>query len=181
MNLDLFNDLKNNIEKNNTKEFMKELSNFLNKNTINIEDGLYQVIDFGNDSVFLKNTDTNKILEDKNFPKEIKDKISNDYILKYENGKYSIDQELTDKFMESMISIKEFRNIKDTFLESSSIREIPENEKFKILTKDDNYTVLCYGENNLNEIEVPNALIPFFANVNKMLIFNYESGKFETL
>lgn len=179
MNLDFFNDLKNNIEKNSTKKFMNELSDFLNKS--DIEEGLYQVIDFGNDSVFLKNTDTNKIFEEKYLPEEIKNKISNDYVLKYENGKYSIDQDITDKFMESMISIKEFRNIKETFLESSGIKEIPENEKFKILTKNDNFTVLCYGEGELNKIEVPNALIPFFANTDKILKFNYETGKFETM
>lgn len=179
MNLDFFNDLKNNIEKNSTKKFMNELSDFLNKS--DIEEGLYQVIDFGNDSVFLKNTDTNKIFEEKYLPEEIKNKISNDYVLKYENGKYSIDQDITDKFMESMISIKEFRNIKETFLESSGIKEIPENEKFKILTKNDNFTVLCYGEGELNKIEVPNALIPFFANTDKILKFNCETGKFETM
>lgn len=179
MNLDFFNDLKNNIEKNSTKKFMNELSDFLNKSEI--EEGLYQVIDFGNDSVFLKNTETNKIFEEKNLPEEIKNKISNDYVLKYENGQYFIDQTLTDKFMESMISIREFRTIKDTFLENSGIKEIPENEKFKIVTKDDDCTVLCYGENELKQIEVPNALIPFFANNNKVLKFNHESGKFETL
>lgn len=179
MNLDFFNDLKNNIEKNNTKEFINELSNFLNKSEI--EDGLYQVVDFGNNSVFLKNTDTNKVFEEKNFPEEIKNKISNDYVLKYENGEYSIEQALTDKFMESMISIREFRRIKDDFLENSGIKELPENEKFRIVTKNDEVTVLCYGENELNKIEVPNALIPFFANTDKILEFNYETGKFETM
>lgn len=179
MNLDFFNDLKNNIEKNNTKDFINELSNFLNKNEK--EDGLYQVVDFGNDSVFLKNTDTNKVFEEKHLPEEIKNKISNDYVLKCENGEYTIEQDLTDKFMESMVSIREFRRIKDDFLENSGIKEIQENEKFKILTKDDNCTVLCYGEGELNKIEVPNALIPFFANTDKILKFNYETGKFETM
>lgn len=179
MNLDFFNDLKNNIEKNSTKKFMNELSDFLNKSEI--EEGLYQVVDFGNNSVFLKNTETNKIFEEKNLPEEIKNKISNDYVLKYENGEYSMEQALTDKFMESMVSIRDFRRIKDDFLENSGIKEIPENEKFKILTKDDNFTVLCYGEGELNRLEVPNALIPFFANTDKILKFNCETGKFETM
>lgn len=179
MNLDFFNDLKNNIEKNNTKEFINELSNFLHKNEI--EDGIYQVVDFGNDSVFLKNTDTNKIFEEKKLPEEIKNKISNDYVLKYENGEYSIEQALTDKFMESMVSIREFRRIKDDFLENSGIKEIPEKEEFKILTKNDEFTVLCYGEDELNKIEVPNELIPFFANTDKILKFNYETGTFEIM
>ena len=43
--------------------------------------------------------------------------LLNDYVLKCENGEYSIEQALTDKFMESMVSIREFRRIKDDFLE----------------------------------------------------------------
>ena len=44
----------------------------------------------------------NKVYEETKMPQEILDKISNDYILRYKNGKYIIEEELTDKFFEGL-------------------------------------------------------------------------------
>jgi len=109
LNLDLSKDKRNDTDRNFIKDFIIELSNYLQKENrkLEIENGFYQVVDFGNKSVFLQNMDTNKIFEEKNLPEEIKNKISNDYILKYEDGKYSIDMDKTDQFFSGMVDIKE--------------------------------------------------------------------------
>lgn len=183
MDLSFFKEIKEKFSKNDTKEFIDELSNYLNtrENNIEVEEGLYQVIEFTGDSMHLQNVDTNIAFEEKNIPNEIKEKISNDFILNYKNGNYSINQELTDKFLDSMVGIKEFRDIKKKFLENSGIKDIPANETFKILSQkeDENSIILYYGENMSNTIEVHNALVPFFINKETILTFNYESGKFE--
>lgn len=111
MNLDLNKDRTRDTERNFIKDFINELSNYLQKENrkLEIENGFYQVVDFGNNSVFLQNMDTNKVFEEKNLPEEIKNKISNDYVLKYEDGKYSIDMEKTDRFFNGMVDIKELQ------------------------------------------------------------------------
>lgn len=181
MDLSFFKEIKEKFSKNDTKDFINELEIYIDneEKNISVEDGMYQVVEFTGDSVHLQNVDTNIVFEEKNLPNEIKEKISNDYVLNYENGKYSINQEITDKFFDSMISIKEFRAIQKDFLENSGIQEILANETFKVLSQKENNTILYYGENVSNTIEVPNALMPFFINKETLLTFNYEKGKFE--
>ena len=105
MNLDLFNDLVNKVKESDfVQNFMEELSNYLensnntekgeielnnkeNKLDANrVENGLYQVVDFSSKGVFLQNTNNNKVFEETNLPKELMDKIGNDYILRYKDG-----------------------------------------------------------------------------------------------
>jgi len=64
------------------------------------ENCLYQVVDRSLNGVFLQNLSNNKVFEETNIQKELLDKIGNDYILRYEDGEYVYDEELTDKFME---------------------------------------------------------------------------------
>lgn len=181
MDLSFIKEIKEKLNKNDTKEFINELSNYLDvqKNNIVIEDGIYQIIEFTGDSMYLQNVDTNITFEEKNIPEEIKENIGNDYILNCKNGKYSINQELTDKFLNSLVGVKELRDIKKEFLENSGIKDIPANETFKVLSENKNNIILFYGEDISNTIEVHNALVPFFINKETRLTFNYETGKFE--
>ena len=78
------------------------------KEELREENCLYQVVDFSKDGVFLKNIKNNKIFEEKNLSKELKDKIGNDYILKYKDGNYIFEEELTDKFFDGLVDIKEY-------------------------------------------------------------------------
>ena len=125
MNLEIFNNLLNKVKESDfIQNFLTELTDYLEKNSkgenqlkpqqketsleaVNQENGLYQVVDFSSNGVYLQNTETNKIFEETNLQQEIKNKIGNDYILRYKNGTYNIEQELTDKFMNKMIGIQE--------------------------------------------------------------------------
>ena len=104
MNLDFFNRDRqnsiNNFSSNFINSFLKELNDFL-KNTRNkplIEDGLYQIDRFeGDNQVFAvcQNLETREMFD---IPKsEIPQEASDFYVLRVENGSYSIDYDETRK------------------------------------------------------------------------------------
>lgn len=179
MNLDLFNNLLNNAKENNfVQNFIEELSNFLEKgknkmkeNSLKQEDGLYQVVEIDTDGAYLQNVEDNKIYKETDI--DILDKIENDTVLRYKDGKYIIEEELTQKFLDSLIGIKEYREIQDKFVQESNILELESNTQFKIEKKEEDSSILSYGE---NMIEVPNELIPFWSNIGDKLYF--QNGKF---
>lgn len=194
MNLDFFNDLFNKVKESDfVQKFTEELSNYLekvneegrgqlavqenNKNldTYREENALYQVVDFSSNGVFLQNTNTDVTFEETDIPQDILDKIGNDYILRYTDGKYVVEQELTEDFMNSMVGIQEYRKIKEQFEKESNILHIDANTRFNVLSRDNDYTMLSYGEKDT--IKVPNALVPFFTNEQSVLL--YKNGKFE--
>lgn len=194
MNLDFFNDLFNKVKESDfVQKFTEELSNYLekvneegrgqlevqenNKNldTYREENALYQVVDFSSKGVFLQNTNTGVTFEETDISQDILDKIGNDYILRYTDGKYVVEQELTEDFMNSMVGIQEYRKIKEQFEKESNILHIDANTRFNVLSRDNDYTMLSYGEKDT--IKVPNALVPFFTNEQSVLL--YKNGKFE--
>lgn len=188
MSLDLFNDLINKVKESDLiNNFIEELSSYLKKGENQLskeqniygfreENSLYQVVDFSSNGVFLQNANNDKVFEETNISKELLDKIGNDYILRYKDGKYVVEEELTEDFMNSMVGIKEYRRIQEDFEKESNILELDLNTKFNVESRDNNYTVLTYGDRK-SVIEVPNVLVPFFTIEGNVLI--YESGKFK--
>lgn len=194
MNLDLFNEVINKVKESDlVQNFITELSNHLEKNEKGVnelenqqsnsneryreEEGLYQVVDFSSNGVFLQNTNNNVVFEETNLTKDIMDKIGNDFILRYKDGKYIIEKELTDDFMNNMVGIQEYKKIQEEFIKKTNILEIDQNTRYNIQSRNKEYTILNYGENGNNIIKVPNELIPYFAN-EKMTLY-YKDGKFE--
>lgn len=193
MSLDLLNDLVNKVKESDfVNNFIDELADYLKNanekgetqlnneqnNNLDVyrqENCLYQVVDFSSNGVFLQNTKNDKIFEETNISQELLDKIGNDYILRYKDGKYVIEEELTDNFMNSMVGIQEYRKIKEEFEKESNILEIDSNTKFNVDLRNSDYTILSYGKEK-NTIEVPNALIPYFAVEGNVL--KYDNGKF---
>ena len=131
MNLDLFNDLLNNIkESDSIKKFINELTDYLTnskketdnklsnqdqskiideKQNLREENCLYQVVGMSKDGVYLLNINNNRIFEETNISKEIKDKLGNDYILRYKDAKYIFEEELTDDFFNNLTDINEYK------------------------------------------------------------------------
>lgn len=193
MSLDLFNDLINKVKESDfVNNFINELTDYLKNtnekgetqlnneqsNKLDIyreENCLYQVVDFSSNGALLQNTNNDKIFEETNISKETLDKISNDYILRYKDGKYIIEEELTDDFMNNMIGIQEYTKIKENFEKESNILRLDLNTKFNIKIRNKDYTLLTYDEGK-NTIKVPNALVPYFAVEGNTL--KYENGKF---
>lgn len=102
------------IDNDATSKFLEKATecakNLLEKQEKNVaqyreEDCLYYVIDSDLEVVHLKNLNNNKIFEETNLPDDIKKVVFKDCILRYKNGKYSWDKELTDKYMKSFESI----------------------------------------------------------------------------
>ena len=131
MSLDLINDIVNKVKESDfVNNFMEELSNHLAKvkekgenqmsnentnlnelNEFRKENELYQVVDFSSKGVYLQNMSTNKVFEETNIPQNLKNKIGNDYILRYKSGEYIFEEKLTDDFMNGLIDIKEYQKI----------------------------------------------------------------------
>lgn len=80
------------------------------KNSLKQEDCLYQVVEMGLDGAYLQNLKDNKVYKETDILEETLRKIGNDTILKYKNGKYTIEEELTEKFFEGLIDINEYKN-----------------------------------------------------------------------
>lgn len=184
MGLEIFNDIINKVKESDfVQNFIEELTDYLkNKGEVKVEENLlekegtlYQVVDFSSKGVYLRNTENNKIFEETNINEELKEKLGNDYILSYKNGKYVYEEELTDKFMNSLVDIGEYQKIKSKFEKETNILKIDKNETFKVEERKENTTILGYGNNG--KIEVPNELIPFFSKIGTNL--SYKSGKFQ--
>lgn len=178
LNLGFFKEVENSLKNIITQEFINELSKFLNKNsTLREEDCLYFVVSGNPNQVYLQNTNTDKVFEEKNLPQEIKNVVSEGYILRYKNGQYKIEEELTDEYFESQIDIAEYKKIQEQFINESNISKINSNTKFTMVSRNKNYTILEYEKNK--NIKVPNVLLPYFMNANKVL--HYEDGKFKII
>ena len=193
MSLELFNDLINKVKESDfINNFIDELTDYLKNtnekgetllnneqnNNLDIyreENCLYQVVDFSSNGVFLQNTNNDKIFEETDISQELLNKIGNDYILRYKDGKYIVEEELTDDFMNSMVGIQEYKKIQEDFEKESNILELDLNTKFNVKSRNNDYTVLTYGEKR-NTMEVPNVLVPYFATEGNVL--RYENGKF---
>ena len=128
------------------------------------------------DGAYLQNTSNNRVSKETDISKEVLDNLGNDFVLRYQNGEYIFEEELTQKFFDSLVGIKEYEEIKDNFMKKSNILEIDTNTKYKIEIKDNDYCVLSYGNYEKNTIKVPNELIPFWANSGENLY--YTNGKF---
>ena len=97
----------NNDEINNNNEVEKESSleqqESLEQNRE--ENCLYQVVDFSAKGVYLLNKNNNKIFEETEISEELKNQIQNDSILRYKNGEYVYEEELTEEFFNNLEDI----------------------------------------------------------------------------
>lgn len=195
MNLELINNLVKGVKDNKfVQDFIKELSDYLLKGTIGKENNelqeknpnlnnlreencLYQVVDRGLNGIYLQNTRNNRVFEETDISQEIQDAIENDYILRYQDGKYVIEERLTDDFFNSMIGIEEYEEIQDDFIKKSNISELDSDTRFNVISREKDYTVLGYEDTRKNQIEVPNALLPYFMDNDTILY--YKNGRFE--
>jgi len=116
MNLDFFKEIKNSLSNNEVKEFMQELECYMKELKENIskskdirEEGLYYVLNQNPDKVYLTKFNSKKVFEANDLPKEIKNAVSEGFILRYKNGEYTVDEELTEKNFEGLLNIDEYK------------------------------------------------------------------------
>lgn len=117
MNLDFFKEVKNNLSNNNeTKEFMQQLSDYMNNIKEKIskpkyisKEGLYYVLNANPDKIYLTKFNDKKVFEATDLPKEIRNTLSEGVILRYKDGKYTVDEELTEKNFEGLLNIEEYK------------------------------------------------------------------------
>lgn len=204
MNLELTNNILKNIKDNKfVQTFIKEMTNYLlkgeggimsnanefernvndlemNKNIegagLRQEDCLYQVVEMDMDGVYLKNINNNIVSKETQISQELYDQIGNDDVLRFKDGQYLYEEELTDKFLNSLVDINRYKELKQTFEKESNILENDINTKYKIQEKGENFSILSYENGRMCTITVPNELIPFWAKEGEKL--SYKRGKF---
>lgn len=193
MNLNVFNNLLNNTKENNiVQNFIKELSNHLKKgdnqlsnensikeNNLKEENCLYQVVEMDTDGVYLQNTNNNSVSKETDIPQELLDKIGNDSVLRYKDENYIYEEELTQKFLDNLVDIKEYKKIQENFAKESNIQELAQTTNYEIESRSDNYSLLSYTDEEKHTIKVPNELIPFWSKEGDSLY--YKNGKFNRL
>ena len=75
-----------------------------------------------------------------------------------------------------MVGIKEYKEIQNSFIKESNILEMDLNTRYKLESREDNYCLLSYENDEKNTIKVPNELIPFWTKDGDKLY--YKDGKF---
>ena len=116
MNLDFFREVKNDLGNSEVKGFLNELSAYMNnlkekifKQKDQREEGLYYVLNGNPDKVYLTKFNSKKVFEEKDLPEEIKKSVSEGVILRYKDGEYIIDEELTEKNFEGLLNIDKYK------------------------------------------------------------------------
>lgn len=80
----------------------------MEKNSLKQEEQLYQVVEIGLGFAYLQNLTDNKVYKETDILQETLDRIGNDTILRYKNGQYVVEEELTEKFFDNLIDINEW-------------------------------------------------------------------------
>ena len=185
--LEFLEELKNNLD-DTVETFLNEISIHFNNskeegvneqdarlNELREEDCLYYIIDSDLEKVYLQNLNNNIKFEETEISPEIKREVFTDCILRYKNGEYIWDKELTDKFMNTLVSAGELSEIKEKFRKESKIEENASNTCYNVVSHGNEYTILSYD--GTKTVKVPNVLMPF--GVDNKKVYIYKNGKFE--
>ena len=187
MRLEFLEELKNNLD-DTVENFLDEISTHFNNfkekvemaqdttvNELREEECLYYVIDSDLETVYLQNLNNNIKFKETDISPEIKKEVFTDCILRYKNGEYIWDKELTDKFMNTLVSAGEFNEIKEKFRQESKIEENAPDTCYNVVSHGDEHTILSYD--GTKSVKVPNVLMPF--GVDNKKVYIYKNGKFE--
>ena len=112
MKLESFRKLENKNQKTEITGFLQELSNYIKKahqKPIERQEGLYYVLNANPKQIYLTKFGDKKVFEAKVLPENIRQVVSEGFILRYKDGKYEIDEELTDKNFEGELDIDNYR------------------------------------------------------------------------
>ena len=146
-------------------------------NSLKQENCLYQVVEMGIDCAYLENLENCRVFKENDIPKDILEKISNDTVLKYKDGKYVIEEEITQRFFDSLVGIKEYVDIQKKFTQESNILQNSPDTIYKIQERNEKYTIVTYEKNGICTIKVPNELIPYWSKKREYL--KYKNGDFQ--
>ena len=130
----------------------REVNNTLSSDILKQEGTLYQVVEMTTEDI----------------SKELYNLIGNDSIIKFENGEYIDEPDITDEFMNSLVDIDELDKIQNDFFAQSGIDKNPADARYTLVSKDSESSEVEYDG---NLIKVPNELIPFFAESGTELIY----------
>ena len=76
------------------------------------EGAIYYVMDRNPEKVYLTKSGVNKVFIENKFPNDLRNQISEGMIVRYKNGTYEIDRELTEKNFEGLLDFDNYMNNK---------------------------------------------------------------------
>lgn len=116
MNLGFLKDVKNNLENGEIKDFLNELSDYMNnlkekifKQKDEREEGLYYVLDGNPNKIYLTKFNSKKVFEAIDLPEEIKKSVSEGFVLRYKEGEYRVDEKLTEQNFEGLLDVDNYK------------------------------------------------------------------------
>jgi hypothetical protein len=163
------------------KEASKEIVN-LQENHMKqyrTENDLYVVVEKCLNSAYLQNINTNIVFEETSFSDDVFNLLHNDVVVSFKDGKYVYEDEITRDWMNSFISIDEHNEVLQKLMAEPNFSKIDfENTIFSIISRENNYTLLSYGESQKNILKVPNKLISYWVDDNSILYYDKEDKLF---
>lgn len=112
MKLESFRKPENKNQKTEITGFLQELSNHLKKahqKPIERQEDLYYVLNANPKQIYLTKFGDKKVFKATDLPENIRQVVSEGFILRYKDGKYEIDEELTDRNFEGELDIDNYR------------------------------------------------------------------------
>lgn len=143
------------------------------------ENDLYVVVEKCLNSAYLQNINTNIVFEETSFSDDVFNLLHNDVVVSFKDGKYVYEDEITREWMNSFISIDEHNETLQQLMAEPNFSKIDfENTIFSITSRDNNYTILSYGENQKDILKVPNKLISYWVDDNSILYYDKDDKLF---
>ncbi len=163
------------------QEIAKEIVN-LQENSLKkyrIENDLYVVVERCSNSAYLQNVNTNIIFEEANFSNDVFNLLCNDAVVRFKDGKYVYEDDITKQLLSSFISTDEHNEALQELMSEPNFSKIDfKNTTFYIISYGENYTILSSSEDNKNILKVPNKLIDYWADDSSVLYYDTEDKFF---
>ena len=160
-----------------TKEIVNLQENHMKQ--YRTENDLYVVVEKCLNSAYLQNINTNIVFEETYFSDDVFNLLHNDIVVSFKDGKYVYEDEITRDWMNSFISIDEHNEALQELMAEPNFSKIDfENTIFSITSRDNNYTLLSYGESQKYILKVPNKLISYWVDDNSILYYDKDDKLF---
>ncbi len=160
-----------------TKEIVNLQENHMKQ--YRTENDLYVVVERGLNSAYLQNVNTNIVFEETNFSDDVFNLLHNDVVVSFKDGEYVYEDKITGDWMKSFISINEHNEALQELMNEPNFSKIDfSNTTFGITSRDNNYTILSYGESKQDILKVPNKLISYWVDDNSILYYDKDDKFF---
>lgn len=143
------------------------------------ENNLYVVVQTCPNSMYLQDVETNVVFEEISFPDDGSMLLCNDSVVRFKDGKYIYEKEITNGWFNSFISASEHNEAFNKLMNEPNFSKIDlKNTTFNMISRKNDYSILGYGKSDKYTLKVPNKLIDYWANDNSILYYDSQDKFF---